>query len=84
MKRIALVGIARNVLAPGWILVFGFVFLIAPPLGVAESLTLFLMGVVVVPALIVMPAIGPRHAPARTTHHIERQSRAFRRRPRRG
>jgi len=43
---------ARNVLLPGWILALGCVFLLSPPLGVAASLALFLVGVVLVPALI--------------------------------
>jgi hypothetical protein len=40
----------RNVLVPGWITMFGIVALSAPPVGVAASVTLFLIGVVA-PAL---------------------------------
>ena len=50
----------RNVLVPGWILIFGCVFLTARPLGLVTGLTLLLMGVVVVPALMVVPGRGPR------------------------
>jgi hypothetical protein len=75
MKRIALLELTRNTLAPGWILVFGLILLAAPPLDVTTSLTLLLMGVVVVPALMVIPAGGRRRAPARMTHRIAARSR---------
>ena len=52
----------RNVLVPGWIATFGFIALSAPPLGVAASLSLFVAGVVVVPALLTMP--GRERLPA--------------------
>ncbi len=75
MQHIGLLRFTRNVLAPGWILVFGFILLAAPPLGVMTSLTLLLIGVVVVPALMVLPAAGRRRAPARTVARIAGKSR---------
>ncbi len=41
----------RNVLTPSWILGFGVVMLVFPPQGVATSLSLLVLGLVVVPAL---------------------------------
>jgi hypothetical protein len=55
MQRLLSVRTTRNVLVPGWIATFGFVALAAPPLGVAASLSLFVVGVVVVPALLMIP-----------------------------
>jgi hypothetical protein len=52
----------RDVLVPGWILTFGLVSLAAPPQGAAMSIGLFLIGAVVVPALILIP-VGGRPAP---------------------
>jgi hypothetical protein len=57
MNRLFSVKTTRNVLVPGWIVTFGFVALSAPPLGVAASVSLFVVGVVVVPALLAIP--GP-------------------------
>jgi hypothetical protein len=42
----------RNVLLPGWILGFGLACLAAPAEGVLASLTLFLVGVFVIPLLV--------------------------------
>lgn len=43
----------QTVLLPGWIFAFGLATLIAPPMGVAASLSIFLVGVVFVPALVI-------------------------------
>ena len=48
-----------NVLVPGWIMIFGLVALMAPPLGVETSLWLFVVGGGVVPALMLVPLRGP-------------------------
>jgi hypothetical protein len=51
----------RNVLVPGWIMTFGLLFLGAPRQGVAASLALFLVGLIVIPALVLVPiAVRPR------------------------
>ena len=57
----------HNLLVPAWIATFGFAVLIAPPLGVAASVSVFVVGVVVVPVLLMFPDpprafvnIGPR------------------------
>ena len=44
----------QKVLIPGWILILGLVFVIAPPMGVATSLSLFIVGVLVVPAFVLI------------------------------
>ncbi len=49
---------SRNVLMPAWILGFGLVLLIFPPQGVSTNLSLFVVGVVVVPGLWVAPRTG--------------------------
>lgn len=58
-----LVRFTQNVLIPVWILGFGVALLVAPPLDVAASLSLFVVGIFVVPALVLIPcrdrAIGP-------------------------
>jgi hypothetical protein len=41
----------RNVLMPAWILGFGLVLLVFPPQGVGTNLSLFAVGLVVVPWL---------------------------------
>ena len=51
------VSILRDLLLPVWIMSFGLVILSAPPLGVAASLSLFLLGVVVLPALVLVRII---------------------------
>ncbi len=60
MRRIVQVRFTRNVLAPSWILIFGCVSLTVRPLGLVTSLTLVLMGVVVVPALMLIPGLCRR------------------------
>ena len=50
----------RNVLVPGWIATFGFAALNAPPLGVTASVSLFVLGVVVMPALLLIPRSASR------------------------
>jgi hypothetical protein len=50
----------RNVLVPGWIMGVGLVAINAPPQGVAASLSLFLVGVFVIPALVlIVSAVQP-------------------------
>jgi len=44
----------HNILVPGWIGMIGLVSLNFPPLGVAASLSLFVLGVVVIPALVLI------------------------------
>jgi hypothetical protein len=46
----------RNILIPGWIMSFGLVALSAPPLGMAASVSWFLVGVFVIPALALIPS----------------------------
>lgn len=60
MNRLFSVRTTHNLLLPGWIATFGFVALCAPPLGVAASLSLFIAGVVVVPALVMIPGATDR------------------------
>jgi hypothetical protein len=50
------VGLTRNVLVPGWILIFGCVLLSAQPLGVPASLLLCVVGLLVIPARMLIPA----------------------------
>jgi hypothetical protein len=50
------VGLTRNVLVPGWIMIFGCVLLIAQPLSVSASLLLCVVGLLVVPARALIPA----------------------------
>ena len=45
----------QNVLMPAWILGFGLGLLIAPPFGVAGSLSLLVVGIFIVPALVLIP-----------------------------
>jgi hypothetical protein len=45
-----------NALVPAWIMIVGLVLLSAPPLGVASSLALFMVGVFVIPAVVVIPS----------------------------
>lgn len=57
------VSIVRDLLLPVWIMGFGLVILSAPPLGVAASLSLFLVGVVVLPALVLVRLVQCRPLP---------------------
>jgi hypothetical protein len=45
----------QNVLMPAWILGVGLGLLIAPPFGVAGSLSLLVVGIFIVPALVLVP-----------------------------
>ena len=45
----------QNVLMPAWILGVGLGLLIAPPFGVAGSLSLLVVGIFIVPALVLIP-----------------------------
>ena len=49
-----LVRVIRDLLLPAWIVSFGLAILSAPPLGVAWSLSLFLVGIVVLPAVVLV------------------------------
>lgn len=51
VKTLIPVGLIRNVVAPAWILMFGLAFLSDPAMGVAASVSLFVVGVLVVPVL---------------------------------
>ncbi len=50
------VGLTRNVLVPAWIMIVGCVLLIAQPLGVPVSLLLCVVGLLVIPARMLIPA----------------------------
>jgi hypothetical protein len=50
------VGLTRNVLVPGWIMIFGCVLLSAQPLGAPVSLLLCVVGLLVIPARVLIPA----------------------------
>jgi hypothetical protein len=50
------VGLTRNVLVPGWILVFGCVLLSAQPLSVPVTLLLCVVGLLIIPARALIPA----------------------------
>lgn len=54
----------RDVLVPGWILTVGLAALNAPVMGVAASIWLFVVGVVGVPALILISRPSKLPAPA--------------------
>jgi hypothetical protein len=54
----------HNVLVPGWIGMVGVGSLSLPPLGVGASLALFMVGVVVIPALVLIASAFRRGAPA--------------------
>jgi hypothetical protein len=58
------VRVTRELLLPGWIMGFGLVILSAPPLGAAWSLSLFLVGVVVFPALVLVRTSQSESPPA--------------------
>ena len=49
-------GLTRNVLVPAWIMIVGCVLLVAQPLGVSVSLLLCVVGLLVIPARILIPA----------------------------
>jgi hypothetical protein len=58
------VTITRNILVPGWIMVFGLVSLSNPPGGVWASLSMCVVGLVVIPGLLLIgSASGPRQSP---------------------
>ena len=48
--------LTRNVLVPGWIMIFGCVLLSAQPLGLPVSLVLCALGLIVIPARVLIPA----------------------------
>jgi hypothetical protein len=49
------VGLTRNVLVPGWILLFGCALLSAQPLGMPVSLLWCAVGLFVIPARVLIP-----------------------------
>jgi hypothetical protein len=56
--------ITRHILVPGWITAFGLVSLSNPPGGVWASLSMCVVGLVVIPALLLIgSASGPRQSP---------------------
>ena len=79
MKRLVSGRMTRNLLVPGWITTFGLVALSAPPVGVAASVSLFVVGVAMVPALLMMssPAGRQRAAARRPTVPVSRFRVAF-------
>ena len=53
--------LVRNTLVPGWILIVGLICLNAPPRGVGASLSMFLAGMGIIPALLLIAhAVRPR------------------------
>ena len=66
------VRVTLHVLLPSWIMLIGLAFFNARPLGTALSLSLFIVLIVVIPALVLVPgAVGAR-ALARTKSQIVR------------
>jgi hypothetical protein len=58
------VTITRNILVPGWIMIFGLVSLSDPPGGVWASLSMCVVGLVVIPALLLIGSgSGRRRSP---------------------
>jgi hypothetical protein len=58
------VRIARHILVPGWIMIFGLVSLSDPPGGVWASLWMCVVGLVVIPAILLIGrGRGPRQSP---------------------
>jgi len=54
LRRLVPVKITHDVLVPGWIAAFGLVALSAPPLGAAASVGLFVVGICVLPAAVLI------------------------------
>ena len=54
LRRFITVKITRGVLVPGWIAGFGLLVLTTPPLGAAASVGLFVVGVCVLPAVVLL------------------------------
>jgi hypothetical protein len=54
VKRLLPIGFTRNILVPGWIILVGLAFLNARPLGAAASLSVFVVGVLVIPVLVLL------------------------------
>lgn len=68
MAALPSVRFTLNVLVPGWITVFGLVCLTAPAAGVVASVSLFVVGIVVIPALAVISGAVRARASISTTH----------------
>jgi hypothetical protein len=66
------VKVTRNVLVPGWIMGVGLVAINAPPQGVAASLSLFLVGVFVIPALVLIVSVAHPRILVMTTGYTRR------------
>jgi hypothetical protein len=62
----------HNILVPGWIMLVGLIFLNAPPLGAVVSVSVFMAGILVIPALVLVPRIFSIRALARTRSQIVR------------
>jgi hypothetical protein len=62
MNRLPSARTTRNVLIPGWIAAFGYGFLVAPPQSVGLSMAMFLVGVLVIPAIAFIPRAGDVYA----------------------
>ena len=54
LRKLVPVKITHDVLVPGWIAAFGLVALSAPPLGAAASVGLFVVGICVLPAAVLI------------------------------
>jgi hypothetical protein len=62
----------KRVLVSGWIMLTGFAFFSAPALSAVAGLSLFTLGVVVIPALVLIPGAGRLRALAGTRRQIPR------------
>lgn len=54
MKRLMSISFTRNILVPGWILLVGLALLNAQPLGAMVSLSMFVVGVLVIPGVVML------------------------------
>jgi len=52
------------IVIPAWIAIFGLAFQTFPALGLTGSLCLFVAGIIVIPAMALIPATLPRRAAA--------------------
>ena len=66
------VRVNKSVLVSGWIMLIGFAFFNAPALSAVAGLSLFIVGVVVVPALVLIPSAVRLRALAGTKRQILR------------
>jgi len=54
VKRHLSISVTRNIFVPGWILLVGFALLNAQPLGAMVSLSMFVVGVLVIPGVVML------------------------------